>query len=75
MTVLRETLMQYITFTKGGDVSVVCTVELRSLATVLFCIDPSVRIVTKSLKVGPLLIFSISLVTREAREEWPPVDC
>jgi hypothetical protein len=28
---------------------------------VLSCIDPSVRIVTKSLKVGPLLIFSISL--------------
>ncbi len=26
------------------------------------CIDPSVRIVTKSPKVGPLLIFSISLV-------------
>ncbi len=26
------------------------------------CRDPSVRIVTKSLKVGPLLIFSISLV-------------
>ncbi len=25
------------------------------------CIDPSVRIVTKSPKVGPLLIFSISL--------------
>ncbi len=25
------------------------------------CIDPSVRIMTKSLKVGPLLIFSISL--------------
>ncbi len=25
------------------------------------CIDPSARIVTNSLKVGPLLIFSISL--------------
>jgi hypothetical protein len=25
------------------------------------CVDPSVRIVTKSPKVGPLLIFSISL--------------
>jgi hypothetical protein len=32
------------------------------------CIDPSVRIVTKSPKVGPLLIFSISLgkVSRNA---------
>jgi hypothetical protein len=35
---------------------------LCSLATVLSCIDPSVRIVTKYPKVGPLLIFSISLV-------------
>jgi hypothetical protein len=31
-----------------------------SLAIVLSCIDPFVRIVTKSPKVGPLLIFSIS---------------
>jgi hypothetical protein len=29
--------------------------------TVLSCIDPSVRIVTKSPKVGPLLLFYISL--------------
>ena len=28
------------------------------------CNDPSVRIVTKSPKVGPLLIFSISLITQ-----------
>jgi hypothetical protein len=34
---------------------------LCGLATVLFCIDPSVRIVTKSPKAGPLVIFSISL--------------
>ncbi len=33
-----------------------------SLATVLSCIDPSVRTVAKSPKVRPLLIFSISLV-------------
>jgi hypothetical protein len=39
----------------------VCTLELCSLATVTSCIDASVRIVTKSPKVGPLLIFSISL--------------
>ncbi len=32
------------------------------LATVTFCIDVSVRIVTKSPKVEPLLIFSISLM-------------
>jgi hypothetical protein len=31
----------------------VCIFVLCSLATVLFCIDPSVRIVTKSPKVGP----------------------
>ncbi len=35
---------------------------LCSLATVTSCIDPSIRIVTKTPKVGPLLIFSISLV-------------
>jgi hypothetical protein len=40
----------------------VCTFVLCSLATVMSCIDASVRIVTKSPKVGPLLIFSISLV-------------
>ncbi len=32
-----------------------------SLATVMSCIDPSVRIVTKSPKHGPLLLLSISL--------------
>jgi hypothetical protein len=56
LTILRETLTQYITFNRGGrGESVLC-----SLATVLSCIDPSVRIVTKSSQVGPL--FSISLV-------------
>jgi hypothetical protein len=45
--------------TKEGDGSLYsCT---GSLATVTSCIDDSVRIVTKSPKVGPLLIFSISL--------------
>jgi hypothetical protein len=39
----------------------VCTLVLCSLATVISCIDTSVQIVTKSPKVGPLLIFSISL--------------
>ncbi len=39
----------------------VCTLLLCSLATVMSCIDPSVRIVTKSPKVGPLLIVSVSL--------------
>jgi hypothetical protein len=28
----------------------------------IFCIDPSVQIVTKSSKVGLLLVFSISLI-------------
>ncbi len=37
---------------------------IRSLATVTSYIDLSVRIVTKSPKVGPLLIFSISLVSQ-----------
>jgi hypothetical protein len=35
----------------------------RDLATGTSCIDLSVRIVTKSSKVGSLLIFSISLHT------------
>jgi hypothetical protein len=39
----------------------VCNLVLCSLATVTSCIDASVRIVTKSPKVEPLLIFSISL--------------
>ncbi len=40
----------------------VCTLVLGSLATVTSCIDPSERIVTKSPKVEPLLIFSIFLI-------------
>ncbi len=39
----------------------VCSLVLCSLVTVASCIDASVQIVTKSPKVGPLLIFSISL--------------
>jgi hypothetical protein len=40
------------------------TVEITlDLATMTSCIDPSVRIVTKSPKAGPLHIFSISLGT------------
>ncbi len=42
----------------------VFTLVLCSLAIVTSCINASVRIVTKSLKVGPLLIFSISLVAK-----------
>jgi hypothetical protein len=41
----------------------VCTLVLCSLATVTSFIDASVRIVTQSPKVGPLLIFSISLIS------------
>ncbi len=39
----------------------ICPLVLCSLSTVTSCIDASVRIVTKSPKVGTLLIFSISL--------------
>ncbi len=46
-------------FKRGGER--VCNLVLCSLATVMSCIDDSVWIVTKSPKVGPLLIFSISL--------------
>jgi hypothetical protein len=58
LTVHRETLTQYVTFKRGSRG--VCTLVLCSLATDMSCIDPSGRIVTKSPKVGPLLIFSIS---------------
>ncbi len=47
----------------------VCTLVLCSLATVTSCIDASVRIVTKSPKMGPLLIFSISLAGGEAGKQ------
>jgi hypothetical protein len=63
LTVHRETLTQYGTLhlIEGGEGSL--SLVLCSLATVLFCFDPSVKIVTKApnAKVGPLLIFSISL--------------
>jgi hypothetical protein len=39
LTVLRETLKQYITFNRGGERGV-CTLVLCSLATVLSCINP-----------------------------------
>jgi hypothetical protein len=39
----------------------IAVIVTRDLATMTSYIDPSVRIVTKSPKVGPLLIFSISL--------------
>ncbi len=42
---------------------------LGNLATVLSCIDPSVGMVTKSPKVGPLLIFSISLERANKRRK------
>ncbi len=55
LTVHRETLTQYCTlhFIEGGEGGLYSC----SLATVLSCIDTSVRIVTKSPKVEPLLIF------------------
>ncbi len=58
MTVHRETLMQYtyIAFKRGGEGS------LYSFTLWSCNCDVLVRIVTKSPKVGPLLIFSISLV-------------
>ncbi len=44
----------------------VFTLVLCSLATVTSCIDASVRIVTKSLKVGPLqYLYSLSLWVRK----------
>ncbi len=51
-TVLRETLTQYITFNRGEEKGLYSS----TLGTLMSCIDPSVRIVTKSPKVGPLLI-------------------
>ncbi len=59
LTVHRETLTQYITYKRGGgDVGSLYSFTMYpSLATVTSCIDLSVRIVTKSPKVGPLLIF------------------
>ncbi len=42
--------------------AVVFTLVLCSLVTALSCIDPSVKIVTKSPKLGPLLIFFISVL-------------
>jgi hypothetical protein len=79
LNVHRETLTQYITLKK------VESLVVSSLATVTSCIYLSVRIVTKSPKVGPLLIFSISLdrlepdgaaLARSGAElelEWAPV--
>jgi hypothetical protein len=70
LSVLRETLAQYITFYRGERG--VCTL-LCSLATVLSCIDPSERIVTKSTKVGLLLtvlyIYSPSLWATHRKTE------
>jgi hypothetical protein len=43
-----------------------------ALSTVMSCIDPSVRIVTKSSKVGPLLILSISLSKVADPDPDPP---
>ncbi len=48
----------------------VCTLVLYSLATVTSCIDASVRIVTKSPKVGPLLIFSTSMASTCEKYEY-----
>ncbi len=64
----------------GCHASTVCIFSL--LATVTSCIDLSVRIVTKSPKVRPLLIFSISLQLNQgyfplspasSKVAWTPV--
>ncbi len=68
LTVHRETLTQYITFKRGGEREV-CTLVLGSLATGTSCIDASVRLVSKPPKVGPLLIFYISLWVK-GTEGW-----
>ncbi len=63
--------MQYFTFKSGGEREV-CTLVLGSPATVMSCIDPSVRIVTNSLKVGPLYLYSPSLwcLPIASRRQW-----
>ncbi len=48
-----------------GCSPLVCTLVLFSLATLMYCIEPSVSIMTKSLKVEPPLTYSISLVYTE----------
>jgi hypothetical protein len=60
LTVLRETLTRSSLHLIEGEEGI-CTPVLYSLATVTSCIDPSVRIMTKSPKSEPLLTFSISL--------------
>ncbi len=56
---------------EGEERSLYRTLVLCSLVTVLSCIDPSVRIVTKFPKgVGPLLIFSISLFWTKKFDQW-----
>ncbi len=52
LTVHRETLTEYITFKRGGEGSL----YPGTLATVTSYIDASLRIVTKSPKVGPLYL-------------------
>ncbi len=68
--VLRETLTQYIAFNRGGrgESLLVYSVVLQPCMT--SCIDPSVRIVTKSpkVRVEPLLKFSISHVWYQIRK-------
>jgi hypothetical protein len=76
LTVHRETLTQYITFKRGGGERGVCTLVLRSLATVLTCKDPSVRIVQNPRR-WDLYLYSTSLwiqkeaaQTRVADPDW-----
>ncbi len=64
LTVHRVTLTQYGTLHLKEGERWVCTLVLCSLATVTSWIDPSVQIVTKSPKIGPLFLFSISLIHR-----------
>ncbi len=53
--------VHYIEKGGGGEVESVHSCTLYSLATVTSYTDASVRIVTKSSRLGPLLVFSISL--------------
>ncbi len=50
----------------------VCTLVLCSLATVTSCIDPYVRIVTKSPEDGNLYLYSISLAGPDPAGDGDP---
>jgi hypothetical protein len=69
--VLRKEFFGTLHFMGGGGGGE--SVLLYSLAIVMSCVDPSVRIVTKSPKLGPLLIFSISDNTGKNIIIWPTI--